>query len=109
VIRQDAPDETDLLQLKPTPGGVDVFGELDIATGPLLAACIAEQLSDAHCRCVRLNLSEVHFIDCSGLGAVLRARAEAHARGKDVVIECAGGRVRQLLERTGTSRVLLEQ
>ena len=97
-----------LLELRCTGvGELDVGGELDLATGPLLAYRITEQLADAHCRSVRLNLSDVNFIDCAGLGALLQARQDALAAGKEVVIHRAGPRVRQFLQRTGTVRVLL--
>lgn len=90
-------------------GELDVRGELDLASGPLLASSITEHLADAHCRSVRLNLSDVKFIDCAGLGALLQARVDAQAAGKEVVIERAGPRVREFLQRTGTVRVLLAQ
>jgi anti-anti-sigma factor len=53
---------------------VRVAGDLDIATGPSLDQ-ILRRLDAAHPGSqVVLDLSAVTFIDCSGLGALLRAR-----------------------------------
>ena len=103
-VRADAA----LLDLRRTGlGKLDVGGELDIASGPLLASCITEQLADPTCSSVRLNLSDVNFIDCAGLGALLQARLHALAAGKQLVVDRASPRVRQFLQRTGTVPVLL--
>jgi anti-sigma B factor antagonist len=104
----DVRADTAVLDLRRTaPDALDVVGELDIASAPLLASCITEQLADPTCSSVRLNLSDVNFIDCAGLGVLLQARLHALAAGKRVVIDRAGPRVRQFLQRTGTVRVLL--
>jgi anti-anti-sigma factor len=110
VVSLDAPYEPTLLQVSTSRvGELDVCGELDIATGPLLSSRISAALANTQCQSVRLDLSEVCFIDCAGLGALLRGRAQARALGKDFVIERVGAPVRRFFARTEAGRSLLQQ
>ena len=104
----DTHNGTILLHMTALGGGnVMVSGELDIATGPLLASRVSALLADAHRDSVLLDLSEVWFIDCAGLGSLLAARAEARRLGKQVEVGRAGAPVRRFLERTDAGRSLL--
>ncbi|MGW4757727.1 STAS domain-containing protein [Streptomyces chartreusis] len=62
---------------------LQVAGELDMATAPLvdhaIAACLAEQPQHVY-----LDLSQLEFCDRTGLGALLRARHRARAQGATV-------------------------
>jgi anti-sigma B factor antagonist len=109
VVSLHAPHESALRITSGEVGDVDVRGELDIATGPLLVSRVSALLTDPRCRSVRLDLSELWFIDCSGLGALLRLRAQARGMGKQVVIARVGASVQRFLERTDAGRALLEQ
>jgi anti-sigma B factor antagonist len=109
VVSLHAPEDCTLLQIRTRDrGDVNVSGELDIATGPLLVSRVSALLAHAQCHSVRLDLSGLWFIDCSGLGALLRVRAQARGMGKEVVIERVGPAVRRFLERTDAGRSLLE-
>jgi len=54
---------------------VSVCGEVDIATAPEMAACVASVLAK-HPLCVVLNLSRATFMDCSGLKVILEATSQ---------------------------------
>jgi anti-anti-sigma factor len=59
-----------------------VAGELDLATAPALHDAVTRILGDAaEPPSVVIDLGEVSFLDSSGLGALLRARADVLAAG----------------------------
>jgi anti-anti-sigma factor len=70
-------------------------GELDIAN----AAGLRAVLSEAVARNPRViaDLSDLTFIDCASLGALVRARTRAREAGGDLVLAGARGRVRRVL------------
>ncbi|WP_051826647.1 STAS domain-containing protein [Kitasatospora aureofaciens] len=84
-------------------------GEIDLPTAPRLLHRLAVAL-EAH-REVVLDLSEVTFMDCSGLGLLVQARNQAARHQAD---QCGGRLVRRgvgrpvarLLKLTGLSRRL---
>ena len=58
---------------------VHIRGELDIASAPQLAAILDAALANA--RLVVLDLSQLTFMDCAGLDAIIRADSSAR-RGR---------------------------
>ncbi|KDN87972.1 STAS domain-containing protein [Kitasatospora cheerisanensis] len=79
-------------------------GEIDVDTAPALCRALADAL-ESH-REVVLDLSEVTFMDCAGLGALVRARNQADRSGRRLILCGAGRRVVRLLELTGLHRLL---
>ncbi|MEU9047007.1 MULTISPECIES: STAS domain-containing protein [unclassified Kitasatospora] len=79
-------------------------GEIDLDTAPSLRRALAAAL-ESH-REVVLDLSEVTFMDCAGLGALVHARNEADRRGARLALRGAGRRVVRLLKLTGLHRRL---
>jgi anti-anti-sigma factor len=73
---------------------VALLGEVDIATGEYLAAQIA-QLMRAR-RTARLDLSDLRFIDGSGIDALVRALKAARDAGCELEVE---PRVRPIVQR----------
>ncbi|MBO1420243.1 STAS domain-containing protein [Streptomyces sp. FH025] len=71
---------------------------------PALRRALAAAL-ESH-REVVLDLSEVTFMDCTGLGALVRARNQADRSGARLVLRGAGRRVVRLLKLTGLHRRL---
>jgi anti-sigma B factor antagonist len=57
---------------------VSVSGEVDLATAPQVASCIASVLAK-NPRTVVLNLSEMTFMDCSGLNVILETKNQLPA------------------------------
>ncbi|MFG3280483.1 STAS domain-containing protein [Streptomyces sp. NPDC048111] len=80
---------------------VTVRGELDVDTAPQLYNAVGAALARSRCG-VDLDLGRVPFCDCSGLGALLRARHGALVQGKTLTLSAAAPCVAQLLALTHT-------
>ena len=76
---------------------LDVAGELDLATAPALHEAVAGLLAEGEALTLVLDLTGMTFLDSSGLGALLQARAEVLA---------AGGRLTLAGVRPGPRRVI---
>jgi anti-anti-sigma factor len=63
-----------------------VAGELDLATAPALHDAVTQLLGAGEPSTVVIDLGEVTFLDSSGLGALLRARADVLAAGGRLVL-----------------------
>ncbi len=81
---------------------VRVTGELDLGTAGQLASFLAEVLRVGSARLV-LDVAGVTFMDCTGLGVLLRARNASLLRGGGLRLVSAPSRVLTLLALTGTS------
>ena len=90
--------------LKQAPG-VAVRGEIDIATVPSL-----ERALDTAIRASRgafvLDLSDIEFLDSSGLHALLRARALLAREDRAMAVVCPPGPARRLFEVAGIADLL---
>ncbi|GAB7188640.1 hypothetical protein ATKI12_8471 [Kitasatospora sp. Ki12] len=86
------------------PFTVRANGEIDLDTAPVLRRALAAAL-ESH-REVVLDLSEVTFMDCAGLGTLVQARNQADRSGGRLVLRGAGRRVVRLLKLTGLHRRL---
>jgi anti-anti-sigma factor len=80
--------------------GVTVRGELDMSTAPLLAEALDGAIRDSAGRFV-LDLSDVAFLDSSGVNVLLRARALLGRADREIVVVCPPGQVRRVLELVG--------
>jgi anti-anti-sigma factor len=88
------------LQVQVRPDGVIVaIGDIDVAGGPLVDAAILDRESQLP---VVIDLTEVTFIDSSGLRSLLSASRRAGERGTEVVLRSPSAAVRRLLAITGT-------
>lgn len=77
-------------------------GELDIASAPILEKAVDElDPVDASPRLV-LDLSEVTFMDSTGLRALLVARQQAGESGRDLVLRPGPRQVQRVFELSGT-------
>ena len=83
---------------------VVVVGELDIATSPVLAEVLREQLASAQ---VVLDLAGVQFMDSSGVRVIDRVLRDCDAQAMDLVVDPnLPPPVTQVLEMTGMLGVL---
>jgi anti-sigma B factor antagonist len=97
VLRVDVDDDGTLI----------VYGDIDIAGGPILddALSAAQQTAGP----IALDLGNVSFIDSSGLRSLLNASRRASDQTSHVVLRRVGPEVIRLLEITGTTqRFLIE-
>ncbi|MBP0450671.1 STAS domain-containing protein [Kitasatospora sp. RG8] len=86
------------------PFVVRARGEIDLHAAPSLRRALSAALA-SH-RAVVLDLSEVTFMDCAGLGALVWARNQADRSGRRLVLRGAGRCVVRLLKLTGLHRRL---
>jgi len=84
---------------------VRVRGDVDLTTSPVLIDALTAIADEGH-REVRLDLSEVTFLDSAGIGALVRVMREGikpvittASRAVDRALELAG--IPELLERFG--------
>lgn len=69
-------------------GGVvlALAGELDVTTAPQLEQALGELDSEPYDRVI-LDLSELSFVDSAGVSVLIKAKKEAEANGRDVVLQ----------------------
>jgi anti-sigma B factor antagonist len=83
---------------------VTVSGEVDMATGPILRDDLLGVLARGNHRVV-LDLSNVTFMDSSGLGALLGGHRRARLLGGEVRLAAPSERVLEILRLTNLDRV----
>lgn len=85
-------------------GSLRLSGDVDIAAvGDVLRA--ADLCLDTGLPVLEVELSEVTFIDSSGLGALVSIRNKARDQGTRVVLVNLSGASRRLLELSGLDQV----
>lgn len=65
---------------------VVICGEIDMATAPVLTADVSSALADDEVASVRLDMSQVSFLDSSGLGALVSLHERAVEHGKTLTV-----------------------
>jgi len=83
---------------------VALYGELDLASGPLLEQHLRRPGLPAPERLV-IDLSGLEFLDCSGLHALLRVRERCQASGEQLSLLHGPRSVDRMFELTGTRRL----
>ena len=81
-----------------------VHGELDLGTSPQLEEAIGRA---AGAKRIDVDLSQMDFMDSSGLAVLLSARKHADADGRELHIAGVNEHVRRLLDLTGTASFIL--
>jgi anti-anti-sigma factor len=82
-----------------------VSGEIDLSTATMLRAAIESALDRAP-RELWIDLSEIEFMDSTGLHALLDARRHAVTHNCRLAVVCPAGSVRRLLEITGVDAAM---
>jgi anti-sigma B factor antagonist len=77
-------------------------GDIDMASGPLLDAAIQELEGRGP---VIVDMSDVEFVDSSGLRSLLAASQRARLSDRMVTLRGVGPEVARLLEITGTTEL----
>ncbi|WP_055590911.1 STAS domain-containing protein [Peterkaempfera griseoplana] len=90
-------------QHRPAPV-VTARGDIDLATAPSLRRRLADALA-THPEVV-VDMSQVTFMDCAGLSALVDARNRADAHGGRLLLRGTNDKVRRLLTLTGLHRRL---
>ncbi len=79
---------------------VSLQGEIDASTAPRLGSCLFG-LADEGMRAVVVDLSEVTFMDSTGIGVLLNAMGHFSGRHGKLVLVCPTARVLRPFEVTG--------
>ena len=79
---------------------VRLAGEIDVGTGPELERRLQEIATGAHTH-VLIDLSEVEFMDSTGLRSIVRAQHSANSSGRRLSLRRGSAQVQRLFEITG--------
>ncbi len=93
---------TSPLTITPTASGLAVVGEIDAHTAPALASAIAECDQET----IVVDMSEVEFVDSSGLRVLIEAHQAADEAGRFLKLANPSGPVSRLLEISGVREYL---
>jgi anti-sigma B factor antagonist len=97
----------ELLLSEPSEGVLvmNLSGELDMATaGPLREAC-KTALASGDCNTLVFDLTQLEFIDSTGLHVLTEARREITAKGGRARMVCPEGNILKVLELTGLDKL----
>ena len=81
-----------------------VRGEIDVASAPEFHASLSDLIGKGS-EVVMVDLSEVSFIDSSGLGALVGAEKEMRGAGHELRLVVTQPQITRLLELTGLDEV----
>lgn len=84
---------------------VSLQGEIDASTAPKLGSRLFG-LADEGKRAVVVDLSEVTFIDSTGIGVLLNAAAQFAGRHGQLVVACGDERILRPFQLAGVARHL---
>ena len=92
----------------PSPAGswtvVPLSGDIDLASAPALRSRLADATQDAPARVI-LDLSELDFIDSTGLGVLVGTLRRVRGTGGDIRIAGARAGIERVFSVTGLDRV----
>ncbi|MGN6607483.1 MAG: STAS domain-containing protein [Jatrophihabitans sp.] len=83
---------------------LSVRGEVDVYSAPTLRDNLTELL-ESGAEAVVVDLTEVAFLDSTGLGALIGARTEAENSGGRLALVCTNDRILKLFTITGLDSV----
>ena len=84
---------------------ITVSGEVDIATSPALDAAIATAIGE-EAKQIVVDLTDVSFMDSSGLGVIVRGLKRAREAEIDLDLVISNDRVLKVFAITGLDQVL---
>ena len=85
--------------------GLAIEGEVDVSTAPSLEPALDEAIRETEGAFV-IDLSDLEFLDSSGLSVLLRARALLGRDERGLAVICPPGTVRRLFEIAGVRDLL---
>jgi anti-anti-sigma factor len=88
---------------------VALAGELDISSAPQVADELERLAEGDDIRAVVVDVSQLTFVDSTGLRVILAGRERLQAAGATLTLEGASGVVDRVLEMTGLRGLLVPQ
>jgi anti-sigma B factor antagonist len=83
---------------------LSVGGEVDVATAPRLREQLIDLVNGGHHRIV-VDLSDVEFLDSTGLGVLVGALKRVRTQDGDLALVCTESRILKVFEITGLTKV----
>jgi anti-anti-sigma factor len=96
-----APLHIDVCYPEPSTTRAVISGEIDLATVPALRETLLGMVHDPIPAILDLDLAQVTFLDCAGIGVLVSARRAAAKAGRQMWITHPPPIVRLVLELTG--------
>jgi anti-anti-sigma factor len=93
------------------PGGglvLELVGELDLSTVSIFVEAL-DELLDGDPVTIELDMSELTFIDSSGVGAFVTGYRKAQTRGSRLSVGQRSGLVQRVLELSGVEEALAQE
>jgi|HubBroStandDraft_1064217.scaffolds.fasta_scaffold00498_17 anti-sigma B factor antagonist len=84
---------------------VDISGRITLGEGNVILREIVRDLAEKGSKAIVLNLGEVHYIDSSGVGELVKAHTTVRGQGGNLKLTNLNKRVHDLLELTRLSAV----
>jgi anti-sigma B factor antagonist len=84
---------------------VDILGRITLGEGNAMLREIVRELLEKENRKIVLNLSEVQYVDSSGLGELVKTQATVRQQGGQLRLVNLNTRIRDLLQMTRLSGV----
>jgi anti-sigma B factor antagonist len=98
-----------IMQIATTPGSdryvITVSGEVDLATSPELDTAIIDAIESGAASVV-IDLTDVSFMDSSGLGVIVRGLKRCREADKDLDLVITNERVLKVFGITGLDQVI---
>ena len=85
---------------------LQVSGEIDLSTVPMLHDALRRIISDHLAQTVAIDLDGISVLDDTGLGVLLGAAGRAREQGGDLVIVCTAERLLRRFDLSGLSRAV---
>jgi anti-anti-sigma factor len=98
--------EITLGRSSPTTTQATIVGEIELATVPLLLERLTGAMHDETLDLLDIDLTEVKFLDCAGIGALVGVYNTAVQSGRHMQLTHPQPFVRHILDLTGLLRVL---
>lgn len=83
---------------------VSVWGEVDVYTAPQLRERLVELIDQGHYHIV-VDLSQVEFLDSTGLGVLVGGLRRSRSHDGDLALVCTQPRITKVFEVTGLNKV----
>ncbi|WP_222268996.1 STAS domain-containing protein [Modestobacter marinus] len=106
------PQREQLLSVTVLPGSsrdqvvVEVVGEVDAFTAPLLEACLQSQTDRRGLTELVVDLEQVTFLGAAGIASLASAHRRCRSRAARLVLHCGRRRVLRPLQLTGLSELV---
>lgn len=84
---------------------LDISGRITVGEGNIILREIVRDLAEKGAKAIVLNLGEVHYIDSSGVGELVKAHASIRNQGGQLKLANLNKRIHDLLEMTRLSAV----